>query len=168
MNESELGDDQGQCIDRPTAPTTASTSPDNSVNNDKKKKRRNRGGSSDEEFVLPDCGVSPTGREEVTGGLIEGLNLSDFGCSMASPMTEPREFWVFVATWNVGGKAPNLDMNLEDFFLTEDSADIYICGFQEIVPLNAGNVLVIEDNEPAAKWLVLTNQVLNKLEFDFT
>ncbi|KAG6505137.1 hypothetical protein ZIOFF_037485 [Zingiber officinale] len=31
----------------------------------------------------------------------------------------------------------------------------------EIVPLNAGNVLVIEDNEPAAKWLSLINQALN-------
>ncbi|XP_038997914.1 type I inositol polyphosphate 5-phosphatase 5-like [Hibiscus syriacus] len=40
--------------------------------------------------------------------------------------------------------------------------------FQEIVPLNAGNVLVIEDNEPAAKWLVLTNQVLNKPDYDIT
>ena len=34
--------------------------------------------------------------------------------------------------------------------------------FQEIVPLNAGNVLVIEDNEPAARWLVLINQALNR------
>lgn len=34
--------------------------------------------------------------------------------------------------------------------------------FQEIVPLNAGNVLVIEDNEPAAKWLALINQAINK------
>lgn len=34
--------------------------------------------------------------------------------------------------------------------------------FQEIVPLNAGNVLVIEDNEPAARWLVLINQSLNR------
>ena len=34
--------------------------------------------------------------------------------------------------------------------------------FQEIVPLNAGNVLVIEDNEPAAKWLGLIYQALNK------
>jgi hypothetical protein len=33
--------------------------------------------------------------------------------------------------------------------------------FQEIVPLNAGNVLVLEDNEPAAKWLNLINQSLN-------
>lgn len=34
--------------------------------------------------------------------------------------------------------------------------------FQEIVPLSAGNVLVIEDNEPAAKWLSLIHQALNK------
>jgi hypothetical protein len=34
--------------------------------------------------------------------------------------------------------------------------------FQEIVPLNAGNVLVVEDNEPAAKWLALIYQALNK------
>lgn len=34
--------------------------------------------------------------------------------------------------------------------------------FQEIVPLSAGNVLVIEDNEPAAKWLALISQALNK------
>lgn len=34
--------------------------------------------------------------------------------------------------------------------------------FQEIVPLNAGNVLVSEDNEPASKWLALISQALNK------
>lgn len=34
--------------------------------------------------------------------------------------------------------------------------------FQEIVPLNAGNVLVIEDNEPALKWLTLISQALNR------
>lgn len=34
--------------------------------------------------------------------------------------------------------------------------------FQEIVPLSAGNVLVIEDNEPAAKWLALISQALNR------
>ncbi|GAB4848670.1 hypothetical protein Ancab_003382 [Ancistrocladus abbreviatus] len=38
--------------------------------------------------------------------------------------------------------------------------------FQEIVPLNAGNVLVIEDSEPAAKWLALINQALNRPEHD--
>lgn len=34
--------------------------------------------------------------------------------------------------------------------------------FQEIVPLNAGNVLGAEDNGPAAKWLALIREALNK------
>jgi hypothetical protein len=34
--------------------------------------------------------------------------------------------------------------------------------FQEIVPLNAGNVLVVEDNEPAGKWMELIYQALNR------
>ncbi|CAL0306594.1 unnamed protein product [Lupinus luteus] len=34
--------------------------------------------------------------------------------------------------------------------------------FQEIVPLSAGNVLVVEDNEPAAKWLALISEALNR------
>lgn len=33
--------------------------------------------------------------------------------------------------------------------------------FQEIVPLNAGNVLGPEDSGPAAKWLTLIRQALN-------
>ncbi|KAL5555991.1 hypothetical protein UlMin_038227 [Ulmus minor] len=73
---------------------------------------------------------------------------------------------MFVATWNVGGKTPNIGLNLEDFLQVEGSADIYVLGFQEIVPLSAGNVLVIEDNEPAAKWLALINQALNKPKYD--
>ncbi|BBG96755.1 DNAse I-like superfamily protein [Prunus dulcis] len=60
-----------------------------------------------------------------------------------------QSFRVFVATWNVGGKSPHNGLNLDDFL-------------HEIVPLNAGNVLVLEDNEPAAKWLTLINQSLNK------
>ena len=36
---------------------------------------------------------------------------------------------VFVATWNVGGRTPNNDLNLEDFLLVEGTADIYICGY---------------------------------------
>ncbi|XP_002864939.2 type I inositol polyphosphate 5-phosphatase 5 [Arabidopsis lyrata subsp. lyrata] len=92
---------------------------------------------------------------------IEGLNLSSFDRPMA-PTTEIRELRVFLATWNVGGRTPNNDLNLEDFLLVEGTADLYICGFQEIVPLSAGNVLVVEDNEPAAKWLALISQALNK------
>lgn len=35
--------------------------------------------------------------------------------------------------------------------------------FQEIVPLNAGNVLGTEDNEPAKKWRALVRRTLNSL-----
>lgn len=40
--------------------------------------------------------------------------------------------------------------------------------FQEIVPLSAGNVLVIEDNEPAVKWLSLISQALNTPKSEFS
>ncbi|KAL8193875.1 hypothetical protein R6Q57_026117 [Mikania cordata] len=69
---------------------------------------------------------------------------------------------VFTATWNVGGKSPSSDLNLDDLLQVHCQSDIYILGFQEIVPLNAGNVLVIEDNGSAAKWLSLISQSLNK------
>ncbi|EOY19489.1 DNAse I-like superfamily protein, putative isoform 5, partial [Theobroma cacao] len=76
--------------------------------------------------------------------------------------SENLSFRVFVATWNVGGKSPDTKLNLDDILQVREESDIYVLGFQEVVPLNAGNVLVIEDNEPAAKWLALINQSLNK------
>ncbi|KAK9071591.1 hypothetical protein SSX86_008019 [Deinandra increscens subsp. villosa] len=69
---------------------------------------------------------------------------------------------VFTATWNVGGKSPSSDLDLDNLLQVHCQSDIYILGFQEIVPLNAGNVLVIEDNGSAAKWLSLISQSLNK------
>uniref|UniRef100_A0A0E0DZ91 Inositol polyphosphate-related phosphatase domain-containing protein n=1 Tax=Oryza meridionalis TaxID=40149 RepID=A0A0E0DZ91_9ORYZ len=71
------------------------------------------------------------------------------------------QYRMFVATWNVGGRTPNKRLNLQDFLQVEESPDIYVLGFQEIVPLTAGNVLVLEDNEPAARWLALIHQALN-------
>ncbi|KAG9133130.1 hypothetical protein Leryth_026348 [Lithospermum erythrorhizon] len=70
---------------------------------------------------------------------------------------------VFVATWNVAGKSPPNNLNLEEWLHTSPPADIYVLGFQEIVPLNAGNVLGTEDNGPAKKWLALIRRTLNNL-----
>ncbi|XP_062009391.1 type I inositol polyphosphate 5-phosphatase 5 isoform X2 [Rosa rugosa] len=100
--------------------------------------------------------------ERHTSPGIQSLNLSNFEQHSMLPSIETKEFRIFVATWNVGGKSPNNGLNLEDFLQVEGSSDIYVLGFQEIVPLSAGNVLVIEDNEPAAKWLTLISQALNK------
>ncbi|KAA8518862.1 hypothetical protein F0562_016364 [Nyssa sinensis] len=73
---------------------------------------------------------------------------------------------MFVGTWNVGGKSPHQGLNLRDWLRTPAPADIYVLGFQEIVPLNAGNVLGAEDNGPATKWLSLIRQALNSNKND--
>ena len=40
---------------------------------------------------------------------------------------------------------------------------IFVFRFQEIVPLNAGNVLGTEDNGPARRWVSLVRRTLNNL-----
>ncbi|KAJ7982452.1 putative Type I inositol polyphosphate 5-phosphatase [Quillaja saponaria] len=99
--------------------------------------------------------------EAVSKSSTENPFLSSAEITMSSGQNV-QSFRVFVATWNVGGKCPHSSLNLDDFLQINNQSDIYVLGFQEIVPLNAGNVLVIEDNEPAAKWLHLINHSLNK------
>ncbi|XP_042030817.1 type IV inositol polyphosphate 5-phosphatase 6-like isoform X2 [Salvia splendens] len=72
-----------------------------------------------------------------------------------------QNYSVFVSTWNVGGKPPRRNMNLDDCLQSAPSADVYVLGFQEIVPLNAGNILGAEDNGPAKKWLALIKRTLD-------
>ncbi|GFZ19714.1 DNAse I-like superfamily protein [Actinidia rufa] len=81
----------------------------------------------------------------------------------ASQVTDVHNYRIFVATWNVAGKSPPSYLNFEDWLHTSPPADIYVLGFQEIVPLNAGNVLGTEDNGPARKWLALIRKTLNSL-----
>lgn len=149
MNESQLGDDRSGA----TSPDNSVKNDKKKKFNIPKifsSKRRGRGGS-DDDFASSECDTISADLEKKiasrnkdlleassyirrsfmerkeSGGLLEGLNLSNFECSMAS-MTEIRDFRIFVATWNVGGRTPNSDMNLEDFLLMEHSADIYVCG----------------------------------------
>ncbi|KAG2631974.1 hypothetical protein PVAP13_2NG053800 [Panicum virgatum] len=86
-----------------------------------------------------------------------GKNNFDIAC-----LTEVQDYRIFAATWNVGGKSPPRGLNLDEWLHTSPPADIYVLGFQEIVPLNAGNVLGTEDNLPAKKWVSLIRQTLNK------
>ncbi|XP_022727859.1 type I inositol polyphosphate 5-phosphatase 4-like isoform X3 [Durio zibethinus] len=81
----------------------------------------------------------------------------------SSQVTDVHNYRVFVATWNVAGKSPPSYLNLEDWLHSSPPADIYVLGFQEIVPLNAGNILGTEDNGPARKWLALIKKTLNSL-----
>ncbi|XXG75106.1 hypothetical protein AAC387_Pa07g3686 [Persea americana] len=91
-------------------------------------------------------------------GVAENLKRPRFDSDMAA---EAHDLRMFVGTWNVGGKAPHGGLNLKDWLSTPTPADIYVLGFQEIVPLNAGNVLGAEDNGPASKWLSLIRKALN-------
>ncbi|KAL5802006.1 hypothetical protein ACOSQ3_033638 [Xanthoceras sorbifolium] len=110
-------------------------------------------------FSMRDRNARETDKESHSDSAIESL----FFRNLSKPSGHNvQSFRVFVATWNAGGKSPHSGLNLDDFLQVNNQSDIYVLGFQEIVPLNAGNVLVIEDNEPAAKWLRLINQSLNK------
>ncbi|GJY16265.1 type I inositol polyphosphate 5-phosphatase 8 [Tanacetum coccineum] len=87
----------------------------------------------------------------------EWLRNDDIG----RPKQEKTDLSMFVGTWNVGGNSPHKDLDVKEFLRTSSRADIYVIGFQEIVPLNAGNVLGTENRSPAAKWLSLIHEALN-------
>ncbi|KAL2343548.1 hypothetical protein Fmac_004833 [Flemingia macrophylla] len=75
---------------------------------------------------------------------------------------DTQKYKVFVSTWNVGGIAPGEDLNIDDLLETcNNSCDIYILGFQEIVPLIASNVLGSENNEICMKWNSIIRKGLN-------
>ncbi|XP_057961970.1 type IV inositol polyphosphate 5-phosphatase 9 [Malania oleifera] len=70
---------------------------------------------------------------------------------------------VFVSTWNVGGVAPPQDLNMEDWLdACNTPCDIYVLGFQEVIPLIATNVLGRENGKTSTKWNCLIREALNK------
>ncbi|KAI4321386.1 hypothetical protein MLD38_034772 [Melastoma candidum] len=73
-----------------------------------------------------------------------------------------KELKIRVGTWNVGGKLPPDDLDIDDWIDIGDPADIYVLGFQEIVPLNAGNIFGAEDNRPVPKWENIVRKTLNR------
>ncbi|KAF6135371.1 hypothetical protein GIB67_027245 [Kingdonia uniflora] len=73
-----------------------------------------------------------------------------------------KDVRVTIGTWNVAGRPPSDDLKLDDWLCLKKPADIYILGFQEIVPLNAGNVLGAEDSKPIPKWEAIIRRTLNK------
>ncbi|KAF6168654.1 hypothetical protein GIB67_005266, partial [Kingdonia uniflora] len=70
---------------------------------------------------------------------------------------------VFVSTWNVGGVAPPDDLDMEDMLdICNNQCDIYVLGFQEIVPLSGVNILGVEKSKISMKWNSLIRSSLNK------
>ncbi|XP_020080770.1 type IV inositol polyphosphate 5-phosphatase 3-like isoform X1 [Ananas comosus] len=74
-----------------------------------------------------------------------------------------NELRICVGTWNVGGRLPPEDLDIREWLDMEEPADIYVLGFQEIVPLNAGNIFGAEDNRPVLRWENIIRNTLNKI-----
>ncbi|PIN07766.1 Inositol polyphosphate 5-phosphatase [Handroanthus impetiginosus] len=73
-----------------------------------------------------------------------------------------KDVRVTIGTWNVAGRLPNDNLEIDEWLCMQDPADIYILGFQEVVPLNAGNVLGAENRRPIPKWEAIIRKTLNK------
>ncbi|KAK6244827.1 hypothetical protein QUC31_011236 [Theobroma cacao] len=122
---------------------------------------RRKSCSDDEYYMIVPEDFSEGWLQEAAGGIKPSKIMPE-----AAPVTDSHNLRMFVGTWNVGGKSPHEGLNLRDWLRSPAPADIYVLGFQEIVPLNAGNVLGAEDNGPAAKWLSLIRQALNSNRSD--
>ncbi|XP_031477450.1 type IV inositol polyphosphate 5-phosphatase 7-like isoform X1 [Nymphaea colorata] len=109
------------------------------------------------------CTLKKSKTERPSKRISEIHRRPNFEFDTACQVTDVQEYRLFVATWNVGGKSPPNHLSLDDWLHTSPPADIYVLGFQEIVPLNAGNVLGAEDSGPAIKWLALIRKTLNNL-----
>ncbi|XP_049377557.1 type I inositol polyphosphate 5-phosphatase 2-like [Solanum stenotomum] len=73
-----------------------------------------------------------------------------------------KEVRVTIGTWNVAGRLPDEDLEIDEWLCMNEPADIYILGFQEVVPLNAGNVLGAENRRPIPKWETIIRRTLNR------
>ncbi|WOK99437.1 type IV inositol polyphosphate 5-phosphatase 7-like isoform X1 [Canna indica] len=122
------------------------------------------GGEGDEEWTnfteRETCTVKKSRTERMYKKNSDRVRRGRFDVETAQ-VTDVQDYKIFVSTWNVGGKSPTKNLNLDEWIHTSPPADIYVLGFQEIVPLNAGNVLGSEDNTPAKKWLALIRKTLN-------
>ncbi|CAI5477055.1 unnamed protein product [Closterium sp. Yama58-4] len=73
-----------------------------------------------------------------------------------------RELRVVTATWNVAGISdPPSHLDLTDWLLLQQPADIIAIGFQEIVPLSTGSVLGMDSEEAVGQWEALVRRQLN-------
>lgn len=79
------------------------------------------------------------------------------------PCTSTNELRIFVGTWNVAGRSPigSLAVDLDEWLNLKDAADMYVIGFQEIIPLKAINVIGAEDLTEATNWNMLIEKTLN-------
>lgn len=85
------------------------------------------------------------------------------GSISTDPCISTNELRIFVGTWNVAGRSPvgSLAVDLDEWLNLKDAADIYVLGFQEIVPLKTRTVIGAEDPTEATNWNLLIGKTLN-------
>ncbi|KAJ7969762.1 putative Type I inositol polyphosphate 5-phosphatase [Quillaja saponaria] len=74
-----------------------------------------------------------------------------------------KEIKICAGTWNVGGRLPPDDLDIDEWVNINEPADIYVIGLQEIVPLNAGNIFGFEDSRPVPRWENIIRETLNRV-----
>ncbi|KAK1406794.1 hypothetical protein QVD17_38402 [Tagetes erecta] len=84
--------------------------------------------------------------------------------TFSAQLIESKELRVSAHTWNVGGELPPEDLDIREWLDTDCPADIYVFGFQEIIPLNAGNIFGSEDNRPIPIWENIIRETLNDIQ----
>ncbi|XP_074373694.1 type I inositol polyphosphate 5-phosphatase 8-like [Apium graveolens] len=98
----------------------------------------------------------------------EDIDEEDYVSSDIQYCRSSDEVRVFLGTWNVAGRSPveSLAVDLDKWLNIKEGVDIYVLGFQEIVPLIARTVIGVEDLTECQKWNLLIGQALNA-KFDF-
>ncbi|KAK1406792.1 hypothetical protein QVD17_38400 [Tagetes erecta] len=76
---------------------------------------------------------------------------------------ELKKLRVSAHTWNVGGELPPEDLDISEWLKTDQPADIYVIGFQEMIPLEVGYVIGSEDTRPISIWENIICKTLNNI-----
>ncbi|GJM89577.1 hypothetical protein PR202_ga05782 [Eleusine coracana subsp. coracana] len=121
-------------------------------------------GLGDSDFSADECGTSDGETDREGNQMKDGTYRLRRQQSeiLLSQHTDVKELRVYVGTWNVGGIFPPSDLDIQEWLDMEEPADVYVFGFQEIVPLNAGNIFGAEDTRPVAVWEHIIRETLNK------
>uniref|UniRef100_A0A453E872 Inositol polyphosphate-related phosphatase domain-containing protein n=1 Tax=Aegilops tauschii subsp. strangulata TaxID=200361 RepID=A0A453E872_AEGTS len=86
--------------------------------------------------------------------------------TMRAQYISTKELRICIGTYNAAGIEPPEGLDIAEWLGTTggEQADMYVLGFQEVVPLNAGNVLGAEDVRPALAWEALIRDTLTRTQ----
>lgn len=140
--ESDFDEEDAKSVERePASPTSPATPASNNVSHQSVSRFQATGTPSEQFLRRLRRGKSET---------------------MRAQYIDTKDIKILVGTWNVGGNVPSNDLDIEDWLGKQEQADMYVLGFQEIVPLNAGNIFGAEDNSPVSKWEAIIRRTLNR------